>query len=211
MSKVEEPSKFILFESEILDVLNHRQAIMMGLLNGMAKKQGYAYIKNSTICKMLNASETSVKADLKLLEELKYIKRQVIRNDKNEVIERRIYPMSKICTEVGSESDHRVGQDLDGGGGKKRTINIDKYINIIDSKYKDTFKLWLEYKIDIKDFYKSDKSIDLLIKKIERESSPSEFAQTVEKSITNNWKGLFFEKKKNIPLAQNSNILTLDD
>jgi hypothetical protein len=111
-----EPSNFILFKSYLLDHLNHRQAILMGLLNGMSNKKGYAYLKNSTICDLLKASESTIKTDLRLLEELKFIRRELIRNDKQEVIERRIYPMDKINTEVGVEYAHRVGQNLTIGG-----------------------------------------------------------------------------------------------
>jgi len=141
----EEPSKFIIFESALLDDLNHRQAILVGLLNGMAKKQGYAYLKNSTICELLKASESSIKSDLKRLEELKLIRRELIRNDKNEVIQRRIYPMSKNYTEVGVESDHRVGQDLTLPGGKIPPRDSNNNIDI-NNTIEDRFeKCWILY------------------------------------------------------------------
>ena len=141
----EEPSKFIIFESVLLDDLNHRQAILVGLLNGMAKKHGYAYLKNSTICELLKASESSVKADLKLLEELKLIRRELIRNEKNEVIQRRIYPMSKIYTEVGVESTHRVGQNLTLPGGKIPPRDSNNNIDI-NNNIEDRFeKCWILY------------------------------------------------------------------
>lgn len=135
----EEPSKYIIFESILLDELNHRQAILVGLLNGMAKKHGYAYLKNATICELLKASESSIKSDLKRLEELKIIRRELIRNDKNEVIQRRIYPMSKNNTEVGVKDNHRVGQDLTIPGGKipPRDNN-----NNIESIFEECWKLY---------------------------------------------------------------------
>ena len=53
--ELEEPSKYIIFESILLDDLNDRQSILVGLLN-VAKKHGYAYLKNVTICELLKAS-----------------------------------------------------------------------------------------------------------------------------------------------------------
>jgi DNA-binding Lrp family transcriptional regulator len=142
---MEEPSKYIIFHSVLLDELNHRQAILIGLLNGMAKKQGYAYLKNSTICQLLKASESSIKSDLKRLEELKLIRRELIRNDKNEVIQRRIYPMSKFCTEVGVDSTLRVGQDLTIPGGKISPRDSNNNININNNLSNDFEECWNLY------------------------------------------------------------------
>jgi DNA-binding Lrp family transcriptional regulator len=142
---VEEPSKYIIFESILLDELNHRQAILVGLLNGMAKKHGYAYLKNATICQLLKASESSIKSDLKRLEELKIIRRELIRNDKNEVIQRRIYPMSKNYTEVGVKDNHRVGQDLTIPRGKISPRDSNNNIDInnnIENTFEECWKLY---------------------------------------------------------------------
>jgi hypothetical protein len=142
-----EPSNFILFKSYLLDHLNHRQAILMGLLNGMSNKKGYAYLKNSTICDLLKASESTIKGDLRLLEELKFIRRELIRNDKQEVIERRIYPMDKIDTEVGVEDAHRVGQNLTIGGDGFSPIYKDSNNNTDKNTNKESLfeQLWTLY------------------------------------------------------------------
>jgi len=209
---MEEPSKYIIFHSVLLDELNHRQAILIGLLNGMAKKQGYAYLKNSTICQLLKASESSIKSDLKRLEELKLIRRELIRNDKNEVIQRRIYPMSKFCTEVGVDFTLRVGQDLTIPGGKISPRDSNNNITIIDKEYQETLNTWLNYKKSIKNEYKSEQSLNTLIKTILEKSTPQQFAQVVDLSIMNGWKGLFFNKiENNTSEAPKLKRATLDD
>lgn len=209
---MEEPSKYIIFHSVLLDELNHRQAILIGLLNGMAKKQGYAYLKNATICKLLKASESSIKGDLKRLEELNLIRRELIRNDKNEVIQRRIYPMSKFCTEVGVDFTLRVGQDLTTPGGKIPPIDSNNNIIIIDKEYQETLNTWLNYKKSIKNEYKSEQSLKTLIKTILDKSTPAQFAEVVDLSIMNGWKGLFFNKiENNNNEAPKLKRATLDD
>jgi len=143
--KQEQPSKYIIFQSIILDDLNHRQAILMGLLNGMAKKGGYAYLKNYTICELLKASESTVKRDLQLLEQMGYIRREVIRNEKKEVIQRRIYPMVKYDTEGGGNPDTEgMGQTDTEGGCQDDTIDSNKDININNSIY-DFENVWAMY------------------------------------------------------------------
>lgn len=176
--KQEQPSKYIIFQSIILDDLNHRQAILMGLLNGMAKKGGYAYLKNYTICELLKASESTVKRDLQLLEQMGYIRREVIRNDKKEVIQRRIYPMGKFDTEGGGNHDTEgMCQTDTEGGGQIDTIDNNKDININNSIY-DFENVWAMYlrtgnkqtseikwnKMDIKDKEAALKHIPLFIK-----------------------------------------------
>jgi DNA-binding Lrp family transcriptional regulator len=209
---MEEPSKYIIFHSVLLDELNHRQAILIGLLNGMAKKQGYAYLKNSTICQLLKASESSIKSDLKRLEELKLIRRELIRNDKNEVIQRRIYPMFKFCTEVGVDFTLRVGQDLTIPGGKISPRDSNNNITIIDKEYQETLNTWLNYKKSMKNEYKSQQSLNTLIKTILEKSTPQQFAQVVDLSIMNGWKGLFFNKiENNTSEAPKLKRATLDD
>lgn len=164
---MEEPSKYIIFHSVLLEELNHRQAILIGLLNGMAKKQGYAYLKNSTICKLLKASESSIKSDLKRLEELKLIRRELIRNDKNEVIQRRIYPMSKFCTEVGVDSTPRVGQDLTIPGGKISPRDSNNNININNNINNDFEECWKLYQRRGSKKKSEARFVSLSLKKIE--------------------------------------------
>jgi DNA-binding Lrp family transcriptional regulator len=178
----------------------------------MAKKQGYAYLKNCTICQLLKASESSIKSDLKRLEELKLIRRELIRNDKNEVIQRRIYPMSKFCTEVGVDFTLRVGQDLTIPGGKISPRDSNNNITIIDKEYQETLNTWLNYKKSIKNEYKSEQSLNTLIKTILEKSTPQQFAQVVDLSIMNGWKGLFFNKiENNTSEAPKLKRATLDD
>jgi len=208
---IDEPSKYILFDTSILDDLNHRQAIMMGIINGLAKKSGYAYIKNATICKLLKCSESSVKKDLQVLENLGYIRREVNRNEKNVVIERRIYIMVKIYTEVGVKSTPTLGVNSDPPGGKISPIDKNKYINIIDKEYLNPFLEWLEYKHEIKNPYKTDRSVKTLANKMMKETTPSQFKQAVELSIMNGWKGLFPDKVKNVPSQGKLPKATLDD
>jgi hypothetical protein len=113
----------------------------------MSNKKGYAYLKNSTICDLLKASESTIKGDLRLLEELKFIRRELIRNDKQEVIERRIYPMDKIDTEVGVEDAHRVGQNLTIGGDEFPPIYNDSNNNNDKNNDKESLfeQLWTLY------------------------------------------------------------------
>ena len=192
-------SNFIIFDTDILKKLNHRQAILYGLIVSMSNKKNYAYMQNSTICEIMNCSIGSLKEDLKILESNNFIQREVIRNSNNEVVERKIYPMYKMNTEGGYKKDTE-GMD------KKDTYPMDKnctiYMynkinikDIIHIDYLDTIMMWFKYKDEIKNSYKSETSIKTLCEKAVKESTPIEFKQIVQTSISNGWKGLFFNKK----------------
>ena len=119
--------------------------------------------------------------------------------------------MVKIYTEVGVKSTPTLGVNSDPPGGKISPIDKNKYINIIDNKYLDTFLEWLEYKKEINNFYKSERSIKALANKMMKETTPEEFKKAVELSIMNGWKGLFPDKVKTVPSQGNLPKATLDD
>jgi hypothetical protein len=209
---MESIGKFVIFQTSILEKVTHRQAILIGTLNGMSKREGYCYATNKTLASLLQCSIDSLQRDLNYLETNNFIKRVITRNEKNQIIDRKIYVIDSSCTltaEMRIPSPQKSGEDSP----QKCDSNKDKYINIIDSKYLDTFLQWLKYKKEIKNEYKSDESIKMLANKIMKNSNPEHFKQVVELSITNGWKGLFFDK---IDLKANSkfeirNKATLDD
>lgn len=78
---------------------------------------------------------------------------------------------------------------------KDRTKNLLNYIeNLeIDSEKKKIFKEWVEYKKE-KNQYKNTKSIDILIKRFIK-YSVQELRDIIEKSIMNNYSGIFEPKE----------------
>ena len=65
-------------------------------------------------------------------------------------------------------------------------------------EYKESMKLWLEYKKDIKNNYKSEKSIKECFENLKRLSGndPIIAMKVVKQSMANNWKGLFKLKEE---------------
>ena len=82
-----ESSFFVMFPTRYLETLTPRQSILMGVLIGMAKKEGYAYPSNQTLSSIINVSVDSIQRDLQYLEENKYIIRHIIRNEKKEIVD----------------------------------------------------------------------------------------------------------------------------
>jgi len=68
MKDTEELGMFVFFPTKLLEVLTPRQAVIMGMIIGMAKKSGYAYPTNKTISSILNMTPITVQRELAYLE-----------------------------------------------------------------------------------------------------------------------------------------------
>lgn len=94
----EEGQYFVLFPTHLLENLTHRQCILCGIVLSMAKRSGFAYVGNTTLAQMVKTSVDSLQRDLAEIERLGYIRREIVRNEKNEVIQRKIYPLSMLVS-----------------------------------------------------------------------------------------------------------------
>lgn len=84
---------------------------------------------------------------------------------------------------------------------KTSISNFKFYISNLDinNSIKELLYKWLEYKQDIKDMYKSEKSIKTLVKQITDNCDiygEEKVNEVVDESIRNGYKGLFFDKLK---------------
>lgn len=82
---------FIQFPTILLEHLNMRRAVLVGVLTSMSNKHGYAYAHNETLAQILKVHVNTLKSDLQKLESMGIIKREVIRNENKEVIQRKIF------------------------------------------------------------------------------------------------------------------------
>lgn len=92
----QEPSYFIVFPTYLLDELSAKRCVLCGLLLSLSRKDGYAYIGNTTLSEIMHCSIQSLQKDLQYLEEHNYIERKIIRNDNGEIVMRKIYPTSLL-------------------------------------------------------------------------------------------------------------------
>ena len=60
MKETDELGMFVLFPTKLLEILTPRQAVIMGMIIGMAKKSGYDYPTNKTIASILNMTTITV-------------------------------------------------------------------------------------------------------------------------------------------------------
>lgn len=82
---------YIVIPQFYLDIVNHRQAILMGVIASLSNKHGYCYAFNSSIKTILNTSNKTLERDLMELTSKGLIRREIVRDDFGVVIQRRLY------------------------------------------------------------------------------------------------------------------------
>lgn len=115
---------FLMLYTSIADDLSISNAakVLFAHLTGLANLQGYSWASNEYLAKKMGCSKETIKRLLKQLADARYIKRRVIRNDKNEIVERRI-TIAASAYPQGPEQDEdedtppSVKNDTSGDGG----------------------------------------------------------------------------------------------
>jgi len=70
------------------------QKVIWGRIEGLSVKGGYCYASNQWIGEQISLSKSTVSNNISILVKKGYVKNIIIRNDKNEITERRLYPLS---------------------------------------------------------------------------------------------------------------------
>lgn len=82
--------------------LKFGERLMYGEITALSNKEGYCYAKNKYFADLYDVSQSTISRWISHLAELKSIDVQIIRNEKKEIIERRIYitdtPYMQNCT-----------------------------------------------------------------------------------------------------------------
>lgn len=66
-------------------------------------------------------------------------------------------------------------------------------LSFVECAFSEAFTVWLSYKEEIKDYYKTQRGVELAYKKLKKlsNSNPDRAMRIVEESIERGWKGLF--------------------
>ena len=95
-----EESFFIVVPSYALTKVSHRSAILLGTIISLARRTGECYASNAALCDMAITTPHALARDLKELEDNELITREVVRNDRKEVVARYIRPTLSTIVQV---------------------------------------------------------------------------------------------------------------
>jgi len=136
---------FVLFPTEYLEHMTARQAVLMGMLIGMAKRSGYAYPSNKTIGTILNMTTITVQRELAILEQNGFLTRELIRDESMQIIARRIYPHIKTDMGVTSQLGGGVISNLIPPSYQNCNSNKDNTISINNKSIYEFIQFWNLY------------------------------------------------------------------
>jgi len=116
--------------------LKANEKLLYAVITVMSNKEGYCFASNSYLAKLFNSQPHTISNWISNLNKLKFVCVEIIRNDKNEIIQRRIYPndipysikMTYPYTTKITESMLQKGQY------NNINIKIDRFFNYIIKK-----------------------------------------------------------------------------
>ncbi len=93
MSKKEQPNYYAIIPATVRynNNLKYAEKLLYGEITALANKNGYCYAKNKYFADLYNVTTVSVSRWISHLQELGYIKTEVIRNENKEIVSRNIY------------------------------------------------------------------------------------------------------------------------
>lgn len=115
------------------------------------------------------------------------------------------FTVNQTANDTGDKGANDTGDSTDYNKLKQKpNINILSKVShgdfdFISSEFLETFILWLEYKKDRRENYKSEKSLKACYNKLVKLSKgdPMIASQIINEAIANNWAGFFELKNKN--------------
>jgi len=76
------------------ETITMTQKVIWGRIQGLSVKEGYCYASNKWIGEQIGLSKGTISNNISVLVAMGYLAREIIRNDNNEIKERRLYPIS---------------------------------------------------------------------------------------------------------------------
>lgn len=190
------PSK-ILFNED----LKANEKLLYAVITVLANREGYCFASNTYLAGLLNAKAHTVSKWVSHLKELEFVKLHMIKNDKGEIIERRIYPND---TPYSTNRTYPYGINRTEGMSQKGQYNnisinnIDRLFNYIinkDTKIPEEFT-----KVKFQDIFNLLESYDMLytnetIKYISKEniSKIKDITYTIALIVKNNLANLTYK------------------
>lgn len=105
------------------------------------------------------------------------------------------------------QNGSKTGANVNGNANANVNDNVNEYyvplgfdLLFIEKEFSESFSKWLEYKLEIGDSYKLQRTIETAYKNLKDYSNnnPDFAMHIVDRSISNQWKGLFEEDNQNV-------------
>jgi len=102
------------------DTITMTQKVIWGRIQGLSVKEGYCYASNNWIGEQIGLSKGTISNNISVLVTMGYLAREIIRDDNNEIKERRLYPINphvptRKAIPVNDKIDTPINVSVEGG------------------------------------------------------------------------------------------------
>lgn len=146
------PSFYAIITAEVRydNNLTDSEKLLYGEITALANKKGYCWSSNKYFADLYEVTKGTISKRISNLVDEDYLKRQVIRDDDNKIIERKLYPLNTIGYNL-NKSEGMVNKNQESTTRTNTTSNN----NTMSSKEDDEIKeVWQQYKSIFADYYK---------------------------------------------------------
>ena len=210
MEDIEKPNYFAIIPANVRydERLSDKEKLLYGEITSLSNKEGYCWASNSYFASLYKASIKTISRGINNLKECGYFDIELQYRKNSKEVEKRIiklksYPMDKNVYTYGQNFPYPMDKNVQDNNTSINTINeyiidLTKYDVDNESEFKQIIQEWIEYKKDKKQSYKSQQSLNILIKKLINLSDGKYILarEIVENSIANNYSGIFELKNK---------------
>jgi len=120
--------------------LKANEKLLYGEITCLSNKKGYCWANNNYFAELFNVTPETVSRWISGLDKKGYIKREIIKDEKGQVKERKLYINAAIpsCSPVDENVKGGIDENVKGGIDKKiKDNNTSKTSNITSKEYKD--------------------------------------------------------------------------
>jgi len=193
----------ICFNEWALDKTIKSELGLLLIISGLCAERGYCFASNEYFSNLFDVDEVTISRKLKKLEKKSYIKIMYSRNGYR--VENREIRLTKMSPPINKNVNGAINKNVKYNNTSNNitiinnTSNNKELVFPFDSnEFLETWKLWKDYRKEIKKPIKGIISEQSQLQKLSKISNGDQQTaiEIINQSISNNWQGLFEIKKQ---------------
>jgi len=193
----------ICFNEWALDKTIKSELGLLLIISGLCAERGYCFASNEYFSNLFDVDEVTISRKLKKLEKKSYIKIMYSRNGYR--VENREIRLTKMSPPINKNVNGSINKNVKYNNTSNNitiinnTSNNNELVFPFDSnEFLETWKLWKDYRKEIKKPIKGIISEQSQLQKLSKISNGDQQTaiEIINQSISNNWQGLFEIKKQ---------------
>ena len=149
MSNEKQPSYYAIIPATVRydENLKYAERILYGEITALLGKEGYCFASNNYFAELYGVINGTISRWISHLSKLGYIKVELIRNERKEIIERRIYITDISCKRILEDTYEQKSVYPISRKAKENNINIkiDRFFNYIINRRAEIYKVYQNF------------------------------------------------------------------